>query len=449
VAPFNATEPTVGVAADGTIFAAGLYPSGVREYATDDHEYVAMTKDEGATWSRIFDPLQPPVDQDPRLWLDPHTQRLFNAPDGVACGNLAWTDDEGRTWGQNPAAACPLPGQDQQKISTGPPPPGIKTHGYPDLLYYIYGSLLPNPTQDGGTDPTGSYGRSTFVSVSLDGGATWQAPTMAHASDPCSDGLSGRIVVAPDGTAYFSKSTCTGVDVVRSDDGGATWKVVLRETALGAFPEHNYSPGLAVDADGRVCLVFLARDARAYFMESSTRGAMWSPPLRLSPPATTSTAFVAASIVAPGRIVVSTIQTESPSWPSLAPTKAPVSTVWQLWVSEAALEAQSGPTSGATWTRTQVTPADRPVQVGCIWLAGTPIQNTTSCRNMGDFIDIEASGGRPYVAFVEGCQTSCRAGTQTTDSKLAIAYPLASERLAQSSGPSSAPLAVGGIPTAP
>ena len=73
---------------------------------------------------------------------------------------------------------------------------------------------------------------------------------------------------------------------------------------------------------------------------------------------------------------------------------------------------------GATWTTVDATPTD-PVQRGCIWLAG----GSNACRNLLDFFDITVGKqGRIYVAYADGCVSTCvSGGTNTRAAKATIA----------------------------
>ena len=82
--------------------------------------------------------------------------------------------------------------------------------------------------------------------------------------------------------------------------------------------------------------------------------------------------------------------------------------IWHLYVST----TYDG---GATWTTADATPGN-PVQRGCISLQGTSNKTATDkpCtqRNLLDFNDITVDEvGRTLVAYADGCEGACTAGT--------------------------------------
>lgn len=59
---------------------------------------------------------------------------------------------------------------------------------------------------------------------------------------------------------------------------------------------------------------------------------------------------------------------------------------------------------GPTFLSHQVTPAEDPVQVGCVWLGGGT-GGRMGCRNLLDFIDMTHNpDGRWYIAITDGRQ---------------------------------------------
>jgi hypothetical protein len=400
-------EPTIGIAKTGRVFVGGVGrnvsgPNG--RLLPDPGEIVATTGDGGKTWTTIADRMQPPLDLDPWIWLDPGTQRLYVAPLYVVCDNLAWTDDAGASWSQNPIAACPLPGIDHQKLTSGPPAAGVSTSGYPNVLYYAYNDIRyqttppPSPT----TNPLPPR-EGTAVSVSLDGGKSWQRPVVAH-NATCNGGVNGPVAVGPDGTAYFAKGTCQGTDVVVSKDSGKTWAVVASFNDIGPYaPEVAYDPPVAIDAAGNVYVAAVGKDGNTYLRTSTDHGASWSASKLVTPPGTNSTAFLAIAVGAPGDVTVGTVSTQSPAWDTRAPSLAPNETVWHLWMTSTANALDANP----VFTSERVSTSADPVQRGCIWLRG----GVQDCRNLGDFIDMHALDGRPYLVYTDGCPRCDSAAT--------------------------------------
>ncbi len=372
VAPtgFNGGEPTIGVTSDGTIFAVG---GGADIIRSTDH---------GRTWDIVADPVKGPKRSlDPWIWVDPLTDRVYNAPLYVVCTWAAWTDDKGRTWDFNPLTGCGPPAHDHQKLTTGPPSPGVTTSGYPDVVYYSYNSFR----EEG-----------TWISTSVDGGKTYTIGQAVHPSD-CHSGVAGGVAVAPDGTAYSPKPSCTGVNVAVSYDSGQTWKVTGRLNQRGVIEDLATNPDIAIDAAGNAYLVYQGGDLRMYMSVSQDRGQTWSEPVVVSPPHVEATTYSVAAAGAPGRVSIGYLGTTSDpaTWPEVNPSAAPDDAVWHAWMtfSETALDPNP------TFVSNQVTTDSDPAQIGCIWLRG----GSVDCRNMLDFIEMVQHDGHTYLVYSDGC----------------------------------------------
>jgi hypothetical protein len=319
---------------------------------------------------------------------------VYHAPLDLACSWAEWTDDGGATWGSNPAVACAPPGHDHQKLVTGPPAPGVVTHGYPDVVYYAYNSLL---VPDAGLALPVTTRLGTLVAVSLDGGASFGTPVIAHASD-CHRGIVGPIAVAPDGTAYLPKGTCQGLDVVVSRDSGRTWAIAASLDAAGALDDFAFDPGVAVDAAGNAYAVWPGQDALLHLSRSVDGGRSWSAPLTITPPGITATVFSSVVAGAAGKVAIAYASTtRDPSgWPQRDSSVADDGTTWDLHVAvlDYALAAQP-----QVRTLDVTTPAD-PLQRGCIWMRGG---QDAPCRNLNDFVTLTQRDGRLYLAYTDGC----------------------------------------------
>ena len=379
-------EPTLGVDSKGAIYVTG---GGARVYKSED---------KGASWKDVSDRSKYRQDFDPYLWVDPLTDRIFSAPLYVACTNLMWSDDGGAKWDWNPVAGCGIPGHDHQSLVTGPPPEGVKTSGYPNMVYYAYNSFRNDGTR--------------FVR-SLDGGKTWSIPDVKVSDgDDCQSSLNGAPAVAPDGTVYLPMARCDGLRIGVSKDGGVTWttKDVTDVGMLGVKPAtplddtpFTGNPGMDVDAAGNAYALFPGKDGRMYVTRSTDGGESWATPVRASAPQVNGTVFSAIVAGAQGRIAFAYYGTtaDTSAWKSPSAQFAPADTKWNLYfaVSEDALAADP------VFTTLQVNPDDDPVQVGCVWLSG----GVNDCRNLADFFDITQRNGRAYLVFADGCKACAKA----------------------------------------
>ncbi|MHB8585944.1 MAG: sialidase family protein [Thermoplasmatota archaeon] len=395
-------EPTIGVTSDGAIFTTG---GGAAVWKSSDN---------GRTWSNVAPTLPPRADADPYLWVDRATDRVFSAPLYVACTNLAWSDDRGATWSSNPIAGCGLPGHDHQSLVTGPPPTGVKTNGYGDVVYYTYNSFR----RDG-----------TWVTTSLDGGKTWSFPGAQVApDDTCDSALDGAPAVAPDGTVIVPKPTCQGMYITASKDAGMTWRGVNVDGAgtdgagegsgaglAGGNEPYYANPGAGFDLAGNGYVAFAGKDGQMYVTRSTDDAATWSAPVRLTPPQITATAFSALQAGGPGDIAVAYLGTtrSTSDWHGKAAQWATNDTKWNLYITY----SEDATSATPTFTTLEVTHDDNPVQMGCIWQSG----GSNPCRNLDDFIGMAQHEGRIYVAFSKGCeQCTSAADSHHSDLKVAI-----------------------------
>lgn len=398
----DGAEPTIGVLSDGTLVMAGAF-------GEDLSVRLLRSTDAGASWEPIGDDVMgPKVDVDPWVWVDPATDRIFHAPLYPGCTWLAWSDDAGETWSANPAAGCGFPAHDHQKLTTGPPPAGVPTVGYPSVVYYAYNSILVTGALPV-ADPPAKNRVGTVVSVSLDGGRTFTPGVVAHESDACHVGLNGPIAVAPDGTAYLPKPTCEGLDVMVSRDAGISWERHSL-TEGGSLPDFAYDPSVAVDGQGNAYAVWPGADALLRMSVSRDGGTTWSTPVLITPPDVRATVFSAAAATNEGDITVAYLGTtaDPATWPSRTSSDAPEGTLWNLYATQTR--------DGATFATTRLTTDEDPVQVGCIWMRG----GSNQCRNLYDFIDVKTHQGVAYVSYVDGC-VACEPTGQSEDGALMLA----------------------------
>lgn len=377
-------EPTVGVTGDGTIWTVGEDGAAIR------------STDHGRTWEVADDPAtRPKPDIDPFLWVDADTDRVYNSRLHVAGTWLSWTDDGGETWMANPGAGLGTPGHDHQKITTGPPPEGVETDGYPNVLYYVY-----NAGFRGFAGPDDVDG--TWVSVSYDGGRTFPEEARVHPPD-CRGGIAAPAAVGPDGLVYVPKHTCGGVAVARSADGGASWERVAHVTDVGAPEEWALDPMATVDDAGNVYVVFQGDDGLVYLTHSGDRGETWSDPVDVTPPSVGGTVFPDVFAGAEGEVAIAYLGTTSNAteWEGNDPSYAPDSVVWHAYLAfpEGVPAGGAGDAGGPTFVTHRVTPDGDPVQRGCVWHHG----GAEDCRNLRDFMDLTQRDGRVYFVWPDGC----------------------------------------------
>lgn len=292
----SASEPTLGVAKDGTAFFAASklvvdtpYVWGVAQ--TD----VLRSKDGGTTWQSVqvkvpaADVSVPPGNADPFVWVDPTTDRVFNIDLYAGCSWLNFSDSKGDSWLANPAA-CGNPVNDHQTIGAGKPRGGLVTAGYPNVVYYCFNRVV-----------------DTNCGRSLDGGVVWTpTPTPAFqgydsANGGLCGGLTGHLETDPDGRVFIPKGHCGKPWIAISEDSGTTWSRV-KVSDMAVSDAHL---SVASDTAGNLYYVWWDAAKRLPYLSISTdHGRTWGPPMMIAPPGVTETNFPVISAGAPGRIAV-------------------------------------------------------------------------------------------------------------------------------------------------
>lgn len=398
-------EPTLGVLSDGTLFITVSRP-----FADDPAALLggslARSTDHGATWEYIATGsavTRPKANLDPWMWVDPWTDRVYNAPLYVGCTWATWSDDGGDTWdGANPLTGCVqgIPAHDHQKLTSGPPAEGVTTDGYANVVYYSYNSFR---------------GEGTWIQASFDGGMTYTRGQAVHPPSDCNSGVAGPVAVGDDGVAYSPKPTCDGISLAVSKDSGATWELATVEDA-GAVPALAHMTDAAVDKGLNAYAVWTGEDGAPYVTRTTDQGATWSKGIRAAPPEITSSTHNVISAGEAGRVAIAYLGTraDTKAWDDKSAESADDEAVWHLFLSVTEDALAETP----VWTTIQVTPDDDPVQVGPVWLSG----GGEDSRNLLDFIDMVASpDGRVYVAYADGCDKCSKASeSRRTDARVAI-----------------------------
>jgi hypothetical protein len=271
-------EPTLGVTSNGWIFYVALDTSGV----SGVDSLVIRSQDSGASWEAVTSPR---TTQDPYLWVDPATDRIFWT-DYVACGSLSYSDDYGETWTDSPPVGCGH-NTDHQTVFAGPPVSSTTT-GYPNIVYYC--SI--------GAGVGNQQSAETVCSKSLDGGSTFiptlTPPFPVTVSDTAvfghpgqCNGASGHVFVGADGNVYVPRGVCGQPWLAISRDEGDTWtQVQVADNGMGReiFSNWDHEAAVRADAVGNIFYTWVARDRIPYLAVSRDRGATWSEPIRVAPP---------------------------------------------------------------------------------------------------------------------------------------------------------------------
>lgn len=367
----NAGEPSVGV--DWSTGNA-MFQSGLRTYRVN-------LASPATGWTDVSSTLTSVTSLDPILATDRRTGRTFVSQLTADCSLVAFTDNDGASWTQNPVGCGVAAGADHQTIGGGPyAASGLGGAGlYADATYYCAQAVA-----------------TAQCSVSRDGGVDWGASVPIYSAATCG-GLHGHIKVGPDGSAYVPNADCGKQQaVVVSRDNGATWTV---RKVPGSRTQDESDPSVAVGAANTVYLGY-AQDTTAgttsssapYVAVSRDHGATWTNVKDVSGGTIKNVQFPTMVAGDDGRAALAFLGTTTAGDDQAANFAG----VWHLYVATTI-------DGGSTWTLNDVTGND-PVQRGCIWLGG----GSNTCRNLLDFIDAGVTrDGKVVVAFADGCTGTC------------------------------------------
>lgn len=370
----NAIEPTLGVDGKGRVFFIGVDGSQWPVFPTQ----TMRTDDAGKTWQDVTPP--PPQDhvttEDPYLYVDETTDRVFSTDFMLPCTAVSWSDDAGATW-QTSVTACDL--LDHQTIFAGAPVTSDPA-GYPNVVYYC-------------AVDAGAATASTAVSClkSLDGGLTFLRtgePAFLGASDAAGatacPGGSGHGVAGPGGVIYLPKAVCSEPWLAISHDEGATWEhVQVAKTGVASDGRVDHDAAVAVDADGNLYYSWTGADLKPYLSVSRDGGASWTKPLMIAPPGVKIATLMALDVAERGRLAVAFVGSRT--------QKAFGTGKYDGYV----MATKNALSSDPTFYAATVNPPDDPIDGVCA---------SGSCGSNREFIDVAiAPDGSTWAAFADGC----------------------------------------------
>ena len=407
-------EPTMGISRDGAIYVRVVTCLGGQSCS---QPHVLKSVSNGGRWTDVSPPVgsasQHLLTQDPFLYLDPRTGRIFSDDLILPCSQLSFSDDAGRSW-TSQVVGCDQ--TDHQNIFAGPVPKGgATTTGYPDVVYYCAmnaGGLYGGPTS-----------HATTCAKSLDGGQSFtitgpppytddpSAKTGAFGIPGACDGGTGKGTVAPDGTIYLPRGWCGRPYVAISTDEGQSWQRVQvsslgMNTMATGTPDHNAAVG--VDAKGTVYYAWVARNRQPYLSVSRDRGRHWSTPVDVAPPGPHQANQPSIAVGAPGRVAISFVgSTTAPAAPfpddgtcNITATSCPdyasayAKATWNGYLVQTVNALSSAP----TFVGGAVNDPRRPLIRGeC---------GPGKCQQEYDFLHavINPKDGTPWATYVDGCR---------------------------------------------
>ncbi len=382
----RAPEPSVGITSSGCIFFVAL-------------EKVMRSCDHGTNWERTDGLLVSPTSNDPYLWVDPITDRVFDVQMGPLTHTwIAWTDDDGTNWLGNPYDQGPYPVNDHIKVGSGPwtgeglgyGSAGGLNPSYETAVYFCYNKLI-----------------GVYCYTSFDGGMTFPVGGQIIGLAG-SGGLHGAITTAPDGTVYVPPRTGTPT-VLFSKDNGFSWESRTMGSDVGT-PDPRKNSEVGTDSASNAYHIWIGADHGVYMARSTDSGNTWDETsLRISPVEITSATFPHIDAGDPGRVAVAYLgATDYVGNPQLADEAhgSEVNATYHMYVSYSLDALAPSP----TWTTIQI--SQDPVQIGSICLNSGACSNGN--RNLLDFNDLTIDqDGRIYIAYADGCTGECAAGDHT------------------------------------
>lgn len=405
-------EPSIAIAADGTLILAPIFVVTETAGAKDTHLAMLVSKDEGTTWElRVPDLGEQPAHRatrDPHLYLDPDTGRIWYENFLQNCSAMAWTDDLGDTW-EHSVAGCTQ--SDHVTLFAGFPTTST-TIGYPNVVYRCgFGATPANTgitsvcqrTIDGGRLWV-QTGEPVFVTELSGGGLS---PEAGHCNMGLGHGVAGR-----DGTIYVPKGHCGQPWLAISYDEGDSWtRVQVSDLGMSTDEEPNYSVGplgdhhvgysedhdaaVGVDRDGTIYYAWVAKDRLAYLATSRDAGTTWSTPVRVTHPGVNEVWHVEMAVGAPGRVVIAAVGTENgpgAPFPAYLDGSGSYNAVTWNGYMAASFDAKS---AQPTFYGSAINDPNDPLVTGGCWDA---------CGSMSDYFDVRIGpDGTPWASFVDDC----------------------------------------------
>ncbi len=407
----DATEPTLGVTREGSIFITAFGAGTISEATRSDYPYptVLRSTDKGQTWTDVGPRLpnnerSHPNTNDPMLIVDPDTGRIFTDDLTPPCSQLSFSDNNGQSWTTN-FVACGTPAiNDHQTIAVAKPRL-LPTIGYSKLVYFCANNIA-----------------AWTCATSQNGGLTFnpQVPVFAGVNPEtlafCGS-LTGHIKADYEGRVFLPR-TCSDVDgetkilVAMSDNDGLTWTVNVID---GEYSADDGDPSVAVDEANNVYATW-TDNQHVWLTVSKDHATTWSSPVDVVAPSVTATYLGVVAAGAQGRVAVAYVGSTIPKGYEGKPP-GPAGLYGDIACTFDVEDCDPPEWANATWNGyiSIIEGADGPDPLLQTVTANDPddplargLCGQTRCHGMNDFIDIVIDGeGRPWAAFVDVCTKGC------------------------------------------
>jgi hypothetical protein len=373
-----AGEPTFGFTKDGHMFYTAsdgcltscTGSSEMIDNFTPGAHAILESTDGGQKWTDVSPKVGPLAthhfSMDPMIYVDPVTGRIFDSDLNLACSQISFSSDEGKSWTESPIG-CGEPVNDHQTIFAGVPPKGgAQPIGYKRVTYYCI-----------------NHPAFTRCDKSLDGGQSWIPST--NISAPSCSGLNGHGVTDSKGVIYLPMgANCGTPQLAISHDEGNTWTELQPG---GSLREAGGDPSVAVDAAGTLYYVFVnSADRHVLLFTSADQGKHWSKPIDVTAPGVTQTNLATIDVGDPGKVAIAYYGTTG---------QGTVKT-WNgyLTIGEGVLGANP------VFYSASVNDPAHPLKIGDC--------GPGRCGRVLDFIDVNISpSGQAFGSFVDACMAAC------------------------------------------
>jgi hypothetical protein len=353
---------------------------------------LALSSDEGGSWSFDLPGGATWVPQDDAIYVDRTTGRIFfyalspnpvpdtgsvplqdQSPAGQA--HLLASGDDGRTWTET--ALEGFVESENPRFTTAPPPVGApRPANYPDVAYWCGNNVVKAGL------PVPSY-RACYRS--LDAGTTWQFASLLSSSpvpqqsacgangETLQDGDPNYPEGAPDGSLYAEDNCGSSTFLARSTDEGATWPLVTKNGTPVTLPADGE---LRVGSSGELFLFYQASSGAIVAQISGDGGRTWSAVEPLTPNGVGPIAQWAVSERGAGQVALSYLVERGSS------------SVYDGWL---------------TWT-SDLGAADPVLWAATLNPAADPMRTSTPPPARDDFIGADVGpDGTPWASFAASC----------------------------------------------